>query len=1038
MDFKEYIKELDQLYQVGNTTEHSFRGALAIYLKSLLPKFVVTNEPRRIDCGAPDYVITLKNEPIAFLEAKDVNDGDLDGRKEHKEQFTRYMESLDRVVFTDYLDFHLYLEGKFVDSVRIAETRGNRIIGIPENETKFNEMVISLATGGRQKISSSATLARQMAAKAHLLAEAVKKTFELDGEDGDSEVSGQLRAFREVLIHDLKADEFADIYAQTIVYGMFTARLNDATPEDFSRQEAAELIPKSNPFLRRIFQSIAVYDLDDSIAWIVDDLAAMFAATDADKIMQNYGSNKLHSDPIVHFYEDFLAEYDPKLRKARGVWYTPAPVVKFIVKSVDEILQREFGLPMGLADSSTIKVRRAIQQSKDKRTADGMKHEDVDVHRVQILDPATGTGTFLAEVIQQIRDKFNGLEGLWPSYVEKSLIPRIHGFEILMASYTIAHLKLALTLKYTGYEGQTNRRLNVFLTNSLEEATPRATNLFAKWLSDEADAASAVKAETPVMICLGNPPYNNSSRNKNDWINALIKEYKAGLNEKKINLDDDYIKFIRLGQNYIERNREGILAFITNNSFVNGITHRQMRKSLLQTFDDIYILNLHGYYMEEFEDILTVDENVFDISQGVSINLFVKTNRKKVGELGNIHYADLIGTRKHKYGFLDEKSVFSVEYRSIPVKAPEYFFGEKNRDNESVYKQGFSLDKLFIESSVGVFSGKDAFNISYEKDTARRRIKDIISLPNEELYRLYDVETNASWSLVKAKKDLGDTFDEDCIKPILFRPFDTRFVYYRKQSGGLLARPCYDVMKNMLNGSNVGLIVPRQTTQDWRHVFISNSIMDSNLLASARLLGAGKLMPLYVERTGLGGDGKPESKLIPNLDGEIVGKFSSHIGETVEPLGIMDYIYAVLHSPKYRWTYKEFLKIDFPRIPYPKDVEQFHRLAEKGAELRKLHLMEGAASWPMVVSFPVAGVNSVEKISYADGKVFINTTQYFGGVSDLAWNFFIGGYQPAQKWLKDRKGRTLDYQDILHYGHIIYALQETDRIMKEIDEIGVV
>lgn len=1031
MDFKEYIREIDRLFSVGNTTEHSFRGSLQAYLQSLLSGYVVTNEPQRVKCGAPDYVITKKSIPVAFFEAKDINDMDLDGRKTHKEQFDRYKSSLDGIIFTDYLDFHLYEGGGFVDSVRIAETRGNRIIGIPENEERFKALVMHLVTHGRQRITSSSALARQMAAKAHLLADAVRKTIEIDGEDGDSEVSTQLRAFREVLIHDLKMEEFADIYAQTIVYGMFTARLNDETPEDFTRQEAAELIPKSNPFLRKIFQSIAVYDLDDSIAWIVDDLASMFAVTDAEKNMRNYG----HGDPIVHFYEDFLAEYDPKLRKARGVWYTPAPVVKFIVKSVDEILQKEFGLARGLADDSTVKVSRAIEQSRDRRTVDGMKHETVEIPRVQILDPATGTGTFLAEIIRQIREKFNGLEGMWPSYVEKSLIPRLHGFEILMASYTIAHLKLSLTLKDTGYNQQSNQRLNVFLTNSLEEATPRATTLFAKWLSDEADAASRIKTETPVMICLGNPPYNNSSRNKNDWINALIKEYKTGLNEKKINLDDDYIKFIRLGQNYIERNREGILAFITNNSFVNGITHRQMRKSLLQTFDDIYILNLHGYYMEEFEDVFTVDENVFDISQGVSINLFVKTNRKKARELGNVHYADLIGARRYKYGFLDEKSVYSVDYRPIPVIAPEYFFGEKNRDNENVYKQGFNLDELFVESSVGIFSGKDAFNISYEKDTAKRRIKDLISLPNEELYRCYDVETNASWSIDKARKDIGDTFDEDCIKPVLFRPFDTRFVYYRKQSGGLLARPCYDVMKNMLNGSNVGLIVPRQTTQDWRHVFISNSIMDSNLLASARLLGAGKLMPLYVERAVISEDGKPESKLIPNLDGEIVGKFSSHIGKPVEPLGTIDYIYAVLHSPKYRETYKEFLKIDFPRIPYPKNAEQFHRLAEKGAELRRLHLMEDVASWPMTVSFPMKGDNIVDKPEFKNGKVYINKDQYFGNVSELAWNFFIGGYQPAQKWLKDRKGRNLDYQDILHYGHIVYALEETDRLMKEIDSI---
>ncbi|MBQ7421472.1 MAG: DNA methyltransferase, partial [Prevotella sp.] len=595
MEYKDYIKELDRLFQVGNTTEHSFRGTLQAYLSTLLPGFIVTNEPRRFECGAPDYVITKTGLPVAFLEAKDIDDGDLDGRRAHKEQFNRYKTSLDGIAFTDYLDFHFYEEGEFVDAVRIAETRGSHIVGIQENKGRFEELILHLATKGRQKITSSSALARQMAAKAHLLAETVRRTIALEGEDSDTEIAVQLRAFRDVLIHDLKADEFADIYAQTIVYGMFTARLNDNTPDDFSRKEAAELIPKTNPFLRKVFQSIAGYDIDGNIEWIVDDLASMFAATDAIKIMKNYGNNNRHSDPIVHFYEDFLAEYDPKLRKARGVWYTPAPVVKFIVKSVDEILQTEFGLHRGLAVDSTIKIKRAIEQSKDKRTTDGMKHEEVEIPRVQILDPATGTGTFLAEIIQQVRDKFDGIEGMWPSYVEKSLIPRLHGFEILMASYTIAHLKLSMTLKATGYEGQTNHRLNVFLTNSLEEATPRATTLWAKWLSDEADAASRVKTETPIMIATGNPPYSISSQNAGKWITNLVSDYKRNLNEKNIQpLSDDYIKFIRLGQYYVDKNGEGVLAYISNNGFLDGIIHRQMRKSLLESFDKIYILNLHG------------------------------------------------------------------------------------------------------------------------------------------------------------------------------------------------------------------------------------------------------------------------------------------------------------------------------------------------------------------------------------------------------------------------------------------------------------
>lgn len=983
MDFKEYIKDLDQLYQVGNTTEHSFRGSLANYLQSLLPKFVVTNEPRRIDCGAPDYVITQKGQPIAFLEAKDIGDGDLDGRKEHKEQFSRYKESLNRVIFTDYLDFHLYLEGEFVDSVRIAETRGNRIVGLPENEAKFEEMIVGLATGGRQKITSSATLARQMAAKAHLLAEAVKKTIELDGEDGDCEVSGQLRAFREVLIHDLKAEEFADIYAQTIVYGMFTARLNDATPDDFSRQEAAELIPKSNPFLRRIFQSIAVYDLDDSIAWIVDDLAAMFAATNAEKIMANYGSNKRHSDPIVHFYEDFLAEYDPKLRKARGVWYTPAPVVKFIVKSVDEILQQEFGLARGLADDSTIKVDRAIEQSFDKRSADRMKHELVDVPRVQILDPATGTGTFLAEVIQQIRDKFNGLDGLWPSYVEKSLIPRIHGFEILMASYTIAHLKLSYTLKETGYTGQTNQRLNVFLTNSLEEATPRANNLFARWLSDEADAASKVKTETPVMICLGNPPYSISSQNSGKWITDLVADYKKNLNERNIQpLSDDYIKFIRLGQYYIHKNGDGVLALITNNGFLDGIIHRQMRKSLLEEFDKIYILNLHGNSRrKETAPGGSPDENVFDIMQGVSISLFLKTGKKAAGELAKVFYRDLYGKRDDKYTYLNSNSFNSADWSILNTIGPDWFFVPKDMSLQLQYEEGVPMEEMFELNTSGIVTGRDAEFVS--------------------IYPLQSVNN----------------------KPYCYRPFDNQNIDYNIKA---LNRPRERVMKHMLkNNTAIVLMRKQQTTRDFKAVFLVNHLADKNYFGFQSYI-----FPLYAY--------DDYGNCFSNIKDATLKQFRDRFGETVNEIVIFDYTYAILHSLAFREKYNEFLISDFPRIPYPKDADQLHRFAEKGANLRRLHLMDDAASWPMTVSFPVAGDNCIDKLSFADSKVFINATQYFGNVSELAWNFFIGGYQPAQKWLKDRKGRALDYQDILHYGHIIYALENTDRIMKEIDEIGVV
>ena len=1026
MDFKEYIKEIDRLYHVGNTTEHSFRGALASYLQDILKRFVVTNEPRRIDCGAPDYVITLKDAPVAFLEAKDIDDRDLDGRKEHKAQFSRYKESLDRIIFTDYLDFHMYISGEYADSVRIAETKGDHIVGIPENEAKFNEMILHLATEGRQRITSSATLAKQMAAKAHLLAEAVKLRLETDGEDGSGDIPAQLRAFRNVLIHDLKAEEFADIYAQTIAYGMFTARLNDNTPDDFSRQEAANLIPKSNPFLRKIFQSIAGYDLDEGIAWIVDDLAGMFEATDAERIMRNYGSNKRHSDPIVHFYEDFLAEYDPKLRKSRGVWYTPAPVVKFIVKSVDEILQNEFNLPMGLADDSKIQIDHAVEQSRDDRTKDGKKHVLKSVHRVQILDPATGTGTFLAEVIQQIRDKFDGMEGMWPSYVETNLIPRIHGFEILMASYTIAHLKLSTTLKSSGYNNQTNQRLKVYLTNSLEEATPRADNLFANWLSDEADEASRIKTETPVMICLGNPPYSISSQNNGRWINSLIECYKQHLNEKNIQpLSDDYVKFIRLGQYYVERNGDGILAYITNNSYLDGLVHREMRLSLLKTFDQIYILNLNGYSIsgEPLSDGV-IDENVFDIKQSVSIGIFVKTGKKQKEELATVYYSNLQGSRESKYDYLSSHTV-SPSWNVLDVVKPNYYFTPKDLSTGSEYLNFLSVKDLFVKYNNGIETGKDDFFLAFSRSELRERMDKAFQDKTKAIDD-YGIEDSDNYRF--KSRFLSSKFDESFIIDMNYRPFDIRACYYDTT---LQRRPAADLMRNLLC-QNYGLIVPRQVQNDFHHCFVSNIPTGCNLTGTAKKFGSGPLFPMFVYADN--GDRQV------NFREEFVEKCSEVLGDSIIPEELFDYVYAVLHSNAYCKKYYEFLKIDFPRVPYPSNQEQYHSLSRKGAELKALHMFDKANSWPMVIKFPIQGNNNenpVESVRFIDGKVFINETQYFGNVSELAWNFYIGGYQPAQKWLKDRKGQKLEFADVKHYNNIIYALEQTDRLMKEIDEIGV-
>ncbi len=633
MDLKEYISIVNQKYRAGNATEHSYRGTLEQLMQSLLPKLRIVNEPKRVKCGAPDYIASRKDGmPVFYIEAKDIGDNDLDGRNPHghKEQFTRYKQALDYIIFTDYLDFHLYEHGEFIDSVRIAEVKGDKIVAISENADKFLSLIEHVGNNAIQSITSASRLAKLMAGKARLLENIIEQAMNDETESYANEnLQGQYQAFKDVLIQELKKDDFADIYAQTIAYGMFAARLHDETPEDFSREEAARLIPKTNPFLRQIFNNLAGNDLDERIAWVVDDLVTVFQATSIEKIMKTYGKGKLHHDPMIHFYEDFLAEYNPKLRKSKGVWYTPQPVVSFIVRAVDEILQKEFNLPDGLADYSMIEREMAVEQSRDKRTADGMKHEKRKFHRVQILDPATGTGTFLAEAVSQIYDRYKDQQGIWQQYVEQHLLPRLNGFEILMASYAVAHLKLDMLLAETGYQHLSDKRLRIYLTNSLEESNNEPRTLFAQWLSREATEANVIKRDCPVMVMIGNPPYSVSSQNKGEWINRLLDDYKADLNERNIQpLSDDYIKFIRLGQHYIEKNGEGVLAFICNNSFLDGVIHRQMRKSLMQTFDKIYVLDLHGNSRKkETTPDGGKDENVFDIMQGVSINIFIKKKK---------------------------------------------------------------------------------------------------------------------------------------------------------------------------------------------------------------------------------------------------------------------------------------------------------------------------------------------------------------------------------------------------------------------------
>lgn len=1075
----DYVNKVASRVKLGHSSEHTFRKDLEDLINNLIPEVMVTNEPSQVtDCGNPDFLISKKEIPIGFIEAKDVGK-DL-GSKLYKEQFDRYKAALDNLIITDYLRFQFYVNGERIHEVCVGEL----VVGVVQaDDSEFErlaELLRDFCVYIGQTIRSAQRLAVLMAGKARLLENILYQALTSDEDNNaNTDLRDQFNTFKSVLIHDLTASDFADIYAQTLAYGMFAARLHDDTLDTFSRQEAAELIPKTNPFLRKLFSHVAGVDIDDRIKLTVDNLADVFRATDVAAILQNFGKTTQTQDPIIHFYETFLAEYNPKLRKQRGVWYTPEPVVKFIVRAVDDILKSEFNLSEGIADTSKIEIEKQTQ-TPDSRTKSGYKMVKELVHKVQILDPATGTGTFLAAIIQHIfHNQFENMGGMWSSYVEQDLLPRLHGFELLMASYAMAHLKLDMLLTDTGYEPIKPKRMQVYLTNSLEEHNPDTGTLFAGWLSAEANEANAVKRDAPVMVVMGNPPYSGESANKGDWIMSLMEDYKKEpggiekLNERNPKwINDDYVKFMRYGQHFIEKNGEGILAFINPHGFLDNPTFRGMRWQLLNTYDKIFTIDLHGNAKKkETAPDGSKDENVFDIMQGVSINVLVKTGKKKAGELGKVYHFDLYGRRDDKYQFLKDNSLANIAFAELPNKAPNYFMVQKDFAAQDKYEEGIVLSALFATNSVGVVTSRDDFVIANNSMELDKRMRSFYDWNTTQIVKDLPVKENKSWK-IESVKSKTINFDQNYIQEYNYRPFDRRAIYYNED---FIERSRSKVMEHF-KLENTALIIGRQGQvvgdMPWNLSFITKTISDFNLFYR----GGGVLFPLYLyndsdTQTNLL-ESKDEDKptRTPNLDSEIVADIAKAIGltftnekevtgadktATFAPIDILDYIYAVLHSPTYRETYKEFLKIDFPRVPYPSDADTFWQLVALGGELRQIHLLESpklaAQIKALSLGYPIGGDNSVtrkmtktsvgfepDEADSSMGKVWLNDTQYFTNVPLVAWEFYIGGYQPAQKWLKDRRERTLDHHDIKHYLNIIASLSLTNELMQQIDNINVV
>jgi predicted helicase len=986
----QYITEVQKILQSGDAREHAYRPAFQRLIESLTSDIQVINEPAYTGGNAPDFLFKRGDVPISYAECKDVTVDIAD--KEVVKQANRYVAAFGKILLTNYFDFQILDENGEVAKISIATKSGNTISPLEGNFQQFENLVKDYITPSSRTIRSAKKLAEIMASKARLLRD---NSLAAIRENKNSEIYSQYSAFKEVLIRDLTEEEFVDMYAQTLVYGLFVARYFDESLPNFTRHEAHDLLPSTNPLLKKFFGHVAGTDFDPKIAWMVDSLVDAYKGTDVKELMHKEFEKK-QKDPVLHFYETFLSEYDQSLRKARGVYYTPEPVVSFIVRSVDQILKTKFNLPKGLADTSKVEHEFRVQGG-DGRTKDGTKKVKELIHKVQILDPAVGTGTFLNEVIHEIYKTFEGQEGRWNGYVEKELLPRIHGFELMMASYTMAHLKLGVTLKELGYEGVTER-LSVWLTNSLEESVHEVPNLFmSQWLTQESNEASKIKSEMPIMVIIGNPPYSVSSSNKGEHIQNLTAVYKENLDERNIQpLSDDYIKFIRYAENAVEKTGYGVVAMITNNSFIDGTIHREMRNHLMKSFNEIYVLDLHGNTKKkEVSPDGSKDENVFSIQQGVSISIFIKTNNSDA--FADVYHSELYGTQLHKFKSLNENNFETIGFKKLIPTEPYFFFVPKNFDDIELYEKGFDVAELFPMHNAGSATGKDSHFVNFTS-------QELVQILNENEYK----------------------FNQDQIKDYAYRPYDVRKVIY---DNNLIQRLRANLMDHLVKDNLTLVTCKKQTSFDFQHVFVSTNVPD-RCFVSLQTGEVGYAFPLYLY--------SEDGSKTPNLEESIWNRIKEIVGEN-KPEDILDYIYGILHSPSYRTKYKEFLKIDFPRIPYPENKEFFWTLVKLGNELRQLHLLKSQSVNKYITSFPAGGDNKVEKKypEFKDGNVNINSNQFFGNVPQEVWEFFIGGYQPAQKWLKDRRERVLTDDEIDHYQKMIVSISNTIRIMEEINKISI-
>lgn len=1002
--FENINKKINNI-RIKNCSEYTFRTDFENFLNvsKIENSINIVHEKKSIGFGKPDFVLEKNDFVLGYIEVKNIQKN-ISDKILNSEQIQRYLRFCNNFIISNYRDFILFRNEKIILKSSLFSLKDKKLKGKNIEETE--NLLKSFFSYKPELIRKPKKLSVILAYKTKILRELLNN---LEEKRFKKEIYGLYNIFKTTLIEDLKYKDFIDTYAQTITYGLFLSRLN--VDKKINRKTAFSEIPKSLGIIKDIFRILKADEIPKNISWIIDEIVESLNNIDIENLQKELSFSKKKNneeDPYVYFYEHFLAEYDKTKRKSKGVYYTPIQVVKFIVKSINDILIKDF----------------------DK---------DFTSENVKVLDFAAGTGTFLLETFKETLKEFSS-DTEKKLFIKNRLLKNFFAFEYLIAPYTIAHLKLSKYLEEEGHKFDNENiedRLKIYLADTLDNTEHKDIFSFMN-LSEEGHFANEIKVKEPVLIVMGNPPYNSKSQNNKNFILELLQEYKKNLNERKINLNDDYIKFIRYaqckidgynsGDTKIESLKKGIIGIITNNSYLDGISHRQMRKSLLETFDEIYILNLHGNSIKG-----ETDKNVFDIRVGVSIALFVKkqTKSNKIGKLfyfstldNNIFY------RKDKFNFLEKNNLKSINWKKLKPKKPNYWFVERDLSLEKSYNKFWSLKEIFKMYSSGIQTKRDRITIHFSKKSLKELKNNFLKLSENELKEKYSLENGRDWSIKNAIEDLKTN---DNIQKIDYRPFDFRFTFLSKKSKKFIAYPRYKIMKHFENKENIGLCFSRiwDLKKNYTGFFVTKFISDVHFSN-----GQTYVAPLYIYNEKFNKLDTVEEKSV-NFTKEFQKYFYKKYKEYKKPEEILSYIYAVLNNPNYRKKYFEFLKSDFPKIPFVNDEKIFDKLSKIGKKLIDLHLLKTKLSIKDIIFEAKEDSFFIEKIKFCKNKLFINSTDHFEGISKEVFDFEIGSYKVIDKYLKSRKGLKLSFDEIQEIKKISKSIEKTIKIMKKLKKFDI-